>query len=95
MLIGLTVYATMRGPDLVSALANEFFQVLIHVRGSRLSDVWSALDLSALLTKDKCAGSDVAEIGARDQRGLTHLERVAAEIVAVQLNQVESVERKS
>ncbi len=33
MLIGLTVYATMRGPDLVSALANEVFQVLIHVRG--------------------------------------------------------------
>jgi hypothetical protein len=38
-LIGLTVYAIMRGPDLVRALANEVFQVLIHVRGSRLSDV--------------------------------------------------------
>jgi hypothetical protein len=33
------VYAIMRGPDLVRALANEVFQVLIHVRGSRLSDV--------------------------------------------------------
>jgi hypothetical protein len=35
---------------------------------SRLSDVWSALDLSAPLTKDKCAGSDVAENGQIDYR---------------------------
>jgi hypothetical protein len=40
-----------------------------------LSDVWSALDLSASLTKDKCA---VAEIGARGQRGLAHVDRAAA-----------------
>jgi hypothetical protein len=40
-----------------------------------LSDVWSALDLSASLTKDKCA---VVEIAARGQRGLAHLDRAAA-----------------
>jgi hypothetical protein len=42
-----------------------------------------ALDLSAPLTKDKCAGSDVAEIGAPAPRGLAHLERVAPQIVPV------------
>jgi hypothetical protein len=53
------------------------------------------LDLSAPLTKGKCAGSDVAEIGACGQRGLAHLERVAAEIVAVQLNQAVAVEKQA
>src|SRR5258708_9336049 len=48
-----------------------------------LDDVWRALDLSAPLTKDKCAGSDVAEIGAPGPRGLAHLERVAPQIVPV------------
>src|SRR5947209_7319954 len=43
-----------------------------------LDDVWSALDLSAPLTKDECAGSDVAEIGEPGPRGLAHLERVSA-----------------
>jgi hypothetical protein len=51
-----------------------------------LNDVWSAL--ISQQTKGKCAGSDLAEIGACGQRGLAHLERVAAEIVAVQLNHV-------
>ena len=53
MLIGLVMYAATRGPDLVSALANEVFQVLMHCERSRLSDVWSALDLSVPLTKGK------------------------------------------
>src|SRR6266545_7509028 len=38
MLIGLAVHAAMCGPNLVSALANAVFEVLIHVNALELAD---------------------------------------------------------